>query len=67
MTDVGKNNLLVQTIKTRGQFHETKLSVSSSQLERHLRSALKTRGDFLRKYSKISAEHNFTLNFSLMK
>ena len=49
------------------QFHETNLSVNSSQAERNSSSTLKTRGDLMLSFAKISAGRNFTLNFYLTK
>ena len=51
---------------SRGQFHETKLSVNSSEVERYLLPERKTREKVSMEILENSARWNFTLDFCLM-
>ena len=59
--------LLKGYLGSRGQFHVTKLSIVSSQLEREHTLTLKTRRKFSIKYQRNSSRWSFALNICLMK
>ena len=50
-----------------GQFHESKLSVNTSQVEQNLHSTFKTRENLWFQFGKIYARWSFPLDFYLMK